>query len=145
MGKTIRDLLLALVNATLILLAVCLFLGWKLSQTVEDVTDNLKGALISVTPLGDEVRALHDELQDVRDNVNTLMENRGDRSGERMQALNVQMTQIDTKLTQIRDQLQGLKEMPETVMNTAISTGVDRVMMHAANLRGCTATEDPLS
>ena len=51
MGKVLKDLALALVNATLILVAVCLFLAWQLSRTVEGLLANAAGQLQVVEPL----------------------------------------------------------------------------------------------
>ncbi|WP_419739871.1 hypothetical protein [Ruegeria sp.] len=74
MAKTLKDLLLALLNATLILVALCLFLGWKLASTVEDVTSGLSEKLQVVAPLRDEAQGIREQLSGLRSDLARIQE-----------------------------------------------------------------------
>ncbi|MEM8630853.1 MAG: hypothetical protein AAGF74_06440, partial [Pseudomonadota bacterium] len=80
--KVIRDLLLAMVNATLILVAICLFLAWRVSAAVGDVTERFAENLELATPLADEVQAMTQELKDLRSDLDKLSQSGSDLSSE---------------------------------------------------------------
>ena len=66
MAKTLKDLLLALLNATLILVALCLFLGWKLARSVENIQDNFRESLHIVQPLREQAQGVREDLASLR-------------------------------------------------------------------------------
>ena len=54
-GRTIRSLLVAMLNATLILVALCLWLAWGAFSTLERVTGTVQEVTSSLHPLRDEL------------------------------------------------------------------------------------------
>ena len=72
LGRTIWNLLLALLNATLILLAVCLWFAWSITSSVERITTQVNETLSLVRPLRSEVEGLRGDIQDLRTEVASL-------------------------------------------------------------------------
>lgn len=111
--QTLFDLLKSLVNATLILVAICLFLGWKGMQSAEGVTANLKDTVEAIRPITDQIIGL-------RDDVTTLqahLQSRGD------EGVSAELAELNTKLDNIQTSLSRLNELPERLSETvAIAT-----------------------
>ena len=55
LGRTLWNLFLALLNATLILVVVSLALAWGVSNNLRSITADFAQNLIDVAPLRDEV------------------------------------------------------------------------------------------
>jgi len=69
MKNLILDLLKAMINATLMLLALCLFLGWKLVGSVQDVTGKVTEAVVQITPVQDRIQDLRLEVVGLRSDI----------------------------------------------------------------------------
>lgn len=63
--RVLRNLLLAMINATLILVALCLWLVWQLTSEVNSITDDVT-TLRPLQPLRDDVTALTGEIRGLR-------------------------------------------------------------------------------
>jgi type II secretory pathway component PulJ len=59
---TIRQLALALMNASLLLLALCLWLAWAALSAAERVSTHIKETVQTVTPLREDLAALTAEI-----------------------------------------------------------------------------------
>ncbi|MEM6636114.1 MAG: hypothetical protein AAF667_09505 [Pseudomonadota bacterium] len=69
MSRTLRiakDLALAMINATLILIAVCLFLGLRLSDRVGAIANEFAAGLVELDGMRSEVSDLRQEVADLR-------------------------------------------------------------------------------
>ena len=66
MIKAFWDLVKAMINATLLLVALCLFLGWQLFSSVGRLTDQLADTRESLAPIHQELRDLRADLGQVK-------------------------------------------------------------------------------
>jgi len=140
MAKTLKDLLLALLNATLILVALCLFLGWKLASTVEDVTSGLTEKLQVVTPLRDEAQGIREQLSGLRRDLARIQEDgQGSDSAASLQisATLDKLDTIETKLQAVQTRFTRLAESPDQLMDQAIRTSADVLADRILTIRGC--------
>ena len=140
MAKTIKDLLLALLNATLILLALCLFLGWKLAQSVENIQNGFAETLQEVSPVRDQLQGMRGTLEGIRSDLSAIRQADGTLDGaartrlaETMQRLNA----LEAKMASTQSRLAGLVENPEDLIDYAITTSVETVTDQIMTLRGC--------
>ncbi|MEO0989408.1 MAG: hypothetical protein AAFX00_00500 [Pseudomonadota bacterium] len=69
LGRTLFNLFLACLNATLILVAVCLFLGLRLNSEVEDVAEHFSAGMLRLDAVGSEVAALREEVALLREDL----------------------------------------------------------------------------
>ncbi|EEX10474.1 conserved hypothetical protein [Ruegeria lacuscaerulensis ITI-1157] len=139
MAKTIKDLLLALLNATLILVALCLFLGWKFAETIEGVQDRLAQSLAVVQPLKEQAQGLRAEVGTLREDLATIKAGTGD-DPELDQKLSQALTRLDSlqdRLEATQDKLGDVAENPELLIDFAVTTAVDAATQRVLRLRGC--------
>lgn len=117
MTQTIFDLLKALMNATLLLLALCLFLGWQLFASAREVTDRLGEISENLIPL-------HSQLQTVTQEV-SLLRQALDRSPPADSAEMRQMlSQLETQLAAIKGKAQALQQLPAQLVSTSVESAI---------------------
>ncbi|WP_170375761.1 MULTISPECIES: hypothetical protein [Ruegeria] len=140
MAKTLKDLLLALLNATLILVALCLFLGWKLASTVEGVTTVFSEKVQVIAPLKDEILGVRGELAALR---NDLAEVQSSGSVTDI-AEKLRISTALVKLDNLEQRMQGaqasiaeLTDSPDKLINSAIEKSADVVADRIIAIRGC--------
>ncbi|MBO9444733.1 hypothetical protein [Ruegeria sp. R14_0] len=140
MAKTLKDLLLALLNATLILVALCLFLGWKLATTVDDITGKFAEKVQIVAPLKEEVQGVRGELTALRSDLSSIQ-----LAGAVADSVTAQkLSEVLDKLDDLEGNLRGaqskmaeLTESPDQLINTAIENSADIVADRIIAIRGC--------
>lgn len=140
MAKTLKDLLLALLNATLILLALCLFLGWKLAQSVENIRAGFAENLQVVAPLKDQAQGIRGELAALRSDLDAIRSNGGVADSATAQKLNATLQRLDgleDRMATAQERLAGLAEKPEDLIDFAITTTADTVTDRVLMVRGC--------
>ena len=140
MAKTLKDLLLALLNATLILIALCLFLGWKLASTVDGITDRLAEKVQIVAPLKEEVQGVRDELTALRNDLSSLQSGQTATDSATAQKLSQALEQLDTlegNLQAAQARITELTESPDQLINTAIENSADAIADRIIAIRGC--------
>ena len=111
MTKTVLDLAKALLNASLILLALCLFLGWKLMAAAEGVTANATVIASQVAPLRTAVTGLKQEVAGLRSSVQS-----GTVPAERL-------TRLEARLAKVQDTLADMRTLPQLAAADAARTG----------------------
>ncbi|SDW29474.1 hypothetical protein SAMN05444358_101434 [Ruegeria halocynthiae] len=140
MAKTLKDLLLALLNATLILLALCLFLGWKLAQSVEHIRSGFAENLQLVAPLREQAQGIRGELTALRSDLATLSSPDTQLDAADRQQLNAALQRlgnVEDKLEDTQARLANLVENPEDLIDHAITTSADRITDRLMTLKGC--------
>ncbi|MCA0904943.1 hypothetical protein LCM27_00885 [Ruegeria marisrubri] len=140
MAKTLKDLALALINATLILVALCLFLGWKLASKVESVSAEFSEAVQVLAPIRDEAKGIRAELSALREDLATLRnENQitDSQAAQNLQATLRRLNAVDQKLQTAQERFTELAETPEVLIAQAIQTGADIASERVLALKGC--------
>lgn len=140
MARTLKNLLLALLNATLILVALCLFLGWKLASTVEDVTTVFAEKVQIVAPLRTEIQGVRGELTALRSDLAALQVSDITENSAAAQRISDTLTKLDALEQQMQTSQQRVAELMETpglLFNTAIENSADVVVDRITAVRGC--------
>ena len=65
-GSTLKALFLAVLNATLILVALCLWLGWHVLSEARAITGRLTDGISLLTPVSDEIAGLRTDVATLR-------------------------------------------------------------------------------
>ncbi|WP_299887314.1 hypothetical protein [uncultured Ruegeria sp.] len=140
MAKTLKDLVLALLNATLVLIALCLFLGWKLASSVDNITTSFSENLKIVTPLREEAQGIRGELAALRSDLaaipvdgGTLDSATAARIAEALDKLNA----VEYKLQSTQARFAEMAESPEMLIEQAIDLSADAVADRVKDIRGC--------
>ncbi len=127
MKKLILDLLKAMINATLLLLALCLFLGWKLMGTVQDVTGKVTAAVVQITPVQDRIQDLRLEVAGLRSDIVSRPE----------LAISSQLDTLDRRLAALQQELTQLRQLPAEIVHDAAQTGAAELAGQIARLTSC--------
>lgn len=137
MGKALKDLAIALINATLILVALCLFLAWRLFDTVDGITATFAQNLELVAPLRDDIGGVREELAALRSDLDTLTTTTGTLSSDAARRLEQRVVAMEARMDGVRGRIDGLLEDPGQLVDRAIDTAADEAVESVARLRGC--------
>lgn len=137
MFKVLKDLALALLNATLILIALCLFLAWKTASTMDGLTETFAQNLQIVAPLRGDVQSMKEELSGLRQDLATLASQGGETSQVVLQRVQERVAAMDTRVTEVQSRIQSLADTPEVLLNQVIETSADAFARSVSEIRGC--------
>lgn len=140
MAKTLKDLLLALLNATLILVALCLFLGWKLAATVDDITGKFAEKVQIVAPLKEEVQGVRGELTALRSDLSSIQfagTVADSATAQKLSEVLDKLDDLESNLRGAQSKMAELTESPDQLINTAIENSADIVADRIIAIRGC--------
>lgn len=145
--RALRDLALALVNATLILIALCLFLALRLVDRVDGITETFAANLVSVDPLRRDVGQMTDEIAGLRADLAAVRTQTGELTSESARALAERLDAFEARLNEVRDRTDTVKSRietaefnPEAMLERAIETAVAEFTAQAGQLAGCVPT-----
>ena len=141
MLNTLKNLVLALLNATLILIAVSLFLLWKVTQTADAIVTGFAQELAIVAPLRDDLQAATAELAALRGDLETLGARSGGISSAALQRLQLRVDALGSDIAGARQSVQELARAPELLVDHAIETASREFSRRAMEIRGCGAPE----
>lgn len=140
MAKTLKDLLLALLNATLILLALCLFLGWKLAASVESVTERFSDTVETLAPLRTEAQSIRGELAALRSDLATISLEKqvvDPETAQNIRATLSRLNAVEQKLQAVQARFADLANSPDVLIDQAIQAGADGIARQAKAIKGC--------
>lgn len=135
--RALRDLAIAMINATLILVLLCLILGLRLTSRVDDVTTHFAESLVSVEPLREDVRSMTGEIAGLRSDLGAIRENSGELTSETARALTARLDQFESRLDGVRDRLQSVEFDPQVMVDHAIETAANETAAAFGSLVGC--------
>ncbi|NVO55588.1 hypothetical protein HW561_07285 [Rhodobacteraceae bacterium B1Z28] len=140
MARTLKDLLLALLNATLILVALCLFLGWKLASTVDGITSRFSENLQIVTALREDAQGIRGELAALRSDLATIPVDGGvvdNITAQRITTTLTRLNDVEDKLKSAQAKFADLADSPDVLIDQAIQTSADVIADRVIAIRGC--------
>lgn len=138
---TLKNLALALVNATLLLVALCLFLALMVANSAERAADRFSDAVSSLAPVRTGISEISDNIQGLRADVRVLIDRPGIVSDAQADALNDQIAALTAQLGTVDAQLADLREIPDQVISTAIDHVADRMSDGVMAYRNCSADD----
>lgn len=124
MLKTLYELFKALLNATLILLALCLFWGWKLFSAVEGATENLGQISAGISSLGGEAQSLRDDLTAARATLANLREN--GTAATLAPEVTVSLNRLSDAIEGLQGKITDLSDQPGEILSKAAEAGASR-------------------
>ena len=134
-GRTLWSLLLAMLNATLILMALCLWLGWHVLSEARAITGRLTDSMTLLTPVTDEIAGLRAEVLALRGD---LADMKGQDAGSAtMTAFDDRLAKLDSRVTKTGDQIETMIADPGALIDRA----VDRAALQIkSGIAACTAS-----
>jgi hypothetical protein len=143
LARSVGALLLAVLNATLILAALCLWLAWGALSAAERVSDRIGEAAETVLPLRAEIRRLTDEIAAAR----TELAERRAEDAAGTAALQVRLAAVETELAELTAAVTELSADPEALIDRAVASAFEGLGETVADilsgLRGAPAAGAP--
>jgi cell division protein FtsX len=141
MGKILKDLLLAMINATLILVALCLFLAWKLSAATGAIVDSFTDSLQIVHPLQQEVAGTREELQGLRADVVALAESATGVDRAVLVRVEQRLGALNEKVETVQTEIATLRETPRRLLDQSLEAGSGQLLGFVKDVRACRAAQ----
>jgi hypothetical protein len=122
-GRTLRNLVLALLNATLLLGALCLWLAWSALSAAERVSGQIEAAAQTVLPLRGEIVSLTEQIAATRSDLAGLRAmGAADRAG-----LEQRIAGVEAELARLTAAVTELGADPEVLLDAAVTSAFDRI------------------
>lgn len=135
---TLRTLALAILNATLILAALVLWLGWRTADAVHEASDDVRLALAELTPLQAGLVEVKDEVAGLRADIAALRTASAGGNAALPEDLVLRLDRLDARLTAAAGRVETLMSEPEALIDRAIDATADEMKQAVADMRGCT-------
>lgn len=117
-GRTLWSLLLAMLNATLILVALCLWLGWHVLSEARAITGRLTDGMALLTPVTDEIAGLRAEVSALRDDLARVQ---GQAAGPAaLTAFGNRLATLDSRITKMGDRIDAMTADPGALIDQAV-------------------------
>jgi hypothetical protein len=116
--RSARNLVLALLNATLVLAALCLWLAWSALSAAERVSEQINEAAQTVLPLRAEIVSLTEEIAATRSELAGL---RSDGAAEQA-ALAERIADVEAELARLTEAVTELGADPEALIDRAVTS-----------------------
>jgi len=139
--KTVKDLLLAMINATLILVALCLLLLWQVSKSGERIAESFASGLTVLAPVEQSVDGLRKEVSDLRTDLAELTNGQFILTDAAVSRLEMASARLDRAMTGLEDRMAELAAKPEKLTDYAIDQAASRAATELQTLLQCRAPE----
>lgn len=116
MGKTFWNLFIALINATLILAIICLWLAWKVLSAADRVSDQVAVASENIAASREDIRAMTTALGGLKSEVAALRTT----PDPALDALTTRLDSVDERLVPLERALTWISVTPDELMDTAV-------------------------
>lgn len=141
MLKVLKDLFVAMLNATLILVAVCLILLVMLFTKVNSLTTQFAQNLQIVAPLQESIEETRAEVAGLRSDITALKNSSQDVSSLAMAQLQTRLESVDDRISKMDTSMTKLTQAPTLLVDHAIEQASDKFVDSVAQIRACTPPE----
>ena len=121
MAKTLKDLLMALLNATLILLALCLWLAWSVTDRLGEISDQFQLALGErINPVAAGLDEVNHSLERLEAEVTALAENPFSSTRQEINDLTAELRKLNASLKEAGQVVSETSNIPERMARAAV-------------------------
>lgn len=138
-GNTLKNLLFAMLNATLILIALCLALAYGAASTFERAMEGLGEQVVSIRPVAGELRNLTGELKALRADLAALREQNRENREEALEKVAAKLDAAEGRLAAFGENMEVLAQKPDQIIDTALDKVSTRIGEGLSALAPCIA------
>ncbi|MEO9573635.1 MAG: hypothetical protein ABJ263_13025 [Tateyamaria sp.] len=128
---------LAMLNATLILVAVILLLLVLLLTKANSLSETFAQSLVAIKPLEAGIETINSEISKIKSDVVALKQQSQGISFTRLQELDAGIGKIESHLSDINSSMSTLAQTPERLLDDAVAVAAEKAVEGAERLRGC--------
>ena len=145
LGRTLWNLCLALLNATLILAALCLWLGWRMADTVQNISTEVTRTVIEARPIREDLKVLTDEVSNLRSDLASMRKGVDGYSSVVLARYEQRFGEFGDQLSDFGQRIDGALRDPDALIETAISATADELTGFVIDMRECRPAGDTSS
>jgi transposase len=127
LGRTLKDLALALLNATLLLALACLVAGVVLVSRFQGVTDAFAQKLADLSPVRQELAALREEVGGLRTDLAAMATGASASQSSSLMRLQTRTALLDDKVQSIQSTVSGIAQDPFVLIDHAVGAAADEL------------------
>jgi chromosome segregation ATPase len=143
--KILKDLVLALINATLILIVLALFLALRLTDRIENLGAAFAENLLQIEPLQTDVHALVSEVDILQTNLAALKAQADPLSYEAVVELQGKVNALNDKLSALQSSFDPLLSGMKTLKDANALTAARQIGDIVTGLSGCVPESQSVS
>lgn len=136
----LQDLAVAMFNATLILLALCLWLAWQLSDTLSSAASEFASSLISVQPLREDVQSMTGEISALRNELASIAQSSGEVRSQAFRTLQERTDTLELRISGTMEKVETLVNHPERLIDYAIDQAAVSMKSAMSDMWQCNGT-----
>lgn len=137
-GRTAANLALAVLNATLILAAICLWFAWGAFSAANDVADTLSEATARITPVRSDIQSLTSEIAELRSALSEIQAS-AQNEPARLTAVTDEISALRAEIASVGTKLETIAADPDNLIDRAVKATFDelgeRIAVRIASLR----------
>jgi hypothetical protein len=137
MLKIIKDIAVAMINATLILILLCLFMAWRVSSTANDLAASFASNIEVLKPVRGSVEDMTAELAALRDDLQTLRTQGGTLNAAVTQRIDTRLDALQTQLVGVSGTLEPYLQDPAILIDKGFQSAANHAVSAFADMRGC--------
>ena len=142
--RSLGNLLLALLNATLILAALCLLLTWNVLNAAERVSEDIREATEAVLPLRTEVRDLSAEIAAARAEL-VALRTEGVGARDEIAALEAGIAGVETQLRALSEAVTDAAGDADAMIEQAVESAFAELGETVASILSAVRGREPAS
>ncbi len=139
--SALKNLVLALLNATIMLILLCLVFAYLTARQINGLTDTMTTAfaenLITVEPVKEQLVLLNDNVTGLRSDVQAIRTATGAVRDEKLEAIQIRLDTMATNTADMRNKMRQITEEPDVIVGAAVSSAVGELTETLVALRGC--------
>lgn len=139
MLKIFKDLAFAMINATLILILLCLFLVWRINVTANALTETFAQNVQVLAPVQADVKNMTAELVALRSDIEAIRLQSGAFESSLALRVDAQLDGLESRMTALSASMSPLLENPSDLIDKGIESAIGHAASAIADLRGCVA------
>lgn len=137
MKKTLKDLFMAMLNATLILVVIALLLLVLALTKANSLSASFAQSLAVIEPLETAIETINTEVGAMKADIAELRSQSEGISFTKLEELEAKLEKMDAHLTDIKASTKTLSETPGLLLDDAVSSVADQTVAGVARLKGC--------
>ncbi len=128
LGRLAADLLLALLNATLILAALCLWLLWGVLGTARDISADIEQTARLILPIRDEIQTLTAEIEAARSALADLQGGMRATAAADLAPVAAELEALRAEIAGLRADLAAFQQAEADQIEAALTAALDRAL-----------------
>ncbi|MEP2783746.1 MAG: hypothetical protein ABJP33_15180 [Pseudoruegeria sp.] len=141
LAKALKNLGLALLNATLMLVLLCLVFAWLAMKQMNafsgTISQSFADGLVQVEPVKEQLSTLNSGIVSLRSDLQEIRTTSGTVRDVKIENVQQRLDIMAAITAEMRAKLQGIVQNPDLIVDRVVTTAVGELTGSLVALRGC--------